>query len=89
MTREQPPPALINDDERFERTYSKTRGQCLRSLRHQEGWTLREAAAKVPMSYGHLHALEHDQHRISLDHAVALMKLYGGSIRIFAQLPGK
>lgn len=66
-----------------------TRGQCLRSLRHQEGWTLREAAAKVPMAYGHLHALEHDQHRISLDHAVALMKLYGGSLRIFAQLPGK
>lgn len=66
-----------------------TRGECLRKLRHHEGWTLREAAAKVPMAHSYLSALEHDKHQISLDHATALMEIYGGSIRIFATLPGK
>jgi transcriptional regulator with XRE-family HTH domain len=84
-----PPKALNNADARFERLYSQTRGECLRKMRLQEGLTLREAAARVSISYGHLSDLEHDRHGLTLTTATALMELYGGSLRILAALQGK
>lgn len=56
-------------------------------LREYEGLTLRQAAKATGISLGYLCELEHGKHRISLDHAHALMKLYGGSVRLLANLP--
>lgn len=64
-----------------------TRGECLRMLRKQEGLSLRQAAKLAGISFGYLCELEQGKHRISLDHAHALMELYGGSLRILAELP--
>ena len=56
-------------------------------LRKQEGLALRQVVRLTGISLGHLCELEQGKHRISLDHAHALMELYGGSLRILAELP--
>jgi len=64
-----------------------TRGECLRMLRKQEGFSLRYVSKQTGISFGYLCNLENGEHRISLDHAHTLMEFYGGSLRIFAKLP--
>lgn len=64
-----------------------TRGECLRMLRKQEGMSLRQAAKLTGISFSYLCELERGKCRISLDHAHALMGLYGGSLKILAELP--
>jgi transcriptional regulator with XRE-family HTH domain len=64
-----------------------TRGECLRRLRKHEGLSLRQAAKLAGISFGQLSELERGKHRISLDHAHALMELYGGSVKLLARFP--
>lgn len=64
-----------------------TQGECLHMLRKREGLSLRQVQKLTGISYGHLSSLERGKHRISLDHAHALMELYGGSLKILANLP--
>ncbi len=65
------------------------RGYYLRMLRKQEGLSLRQAAELAGISSTYLRNLEHGKYHISLDHAHAIMKLYGGSLDFWPVYPMK